>query len=311
MKPRPTRKLQPDETGIRQAVKIWRSGGLVAFPTETVYGLGADATNDQAVVRIFAAKGRPAFNPLIVHVADIETARRFADFGAKAEILAQAFWPGPLSLVLPARADGGIAASVTAGHDTVAIRVPQTAFTRELLRRFDGAIAAPSANPSGRISPTSAAHVIAGLDGKIDAILDAGTCRVGLESTIVGFDPVPTLLRPGGLPVEAIEDCLGTPLARHGGTEINAPGQLASHYAPRAPLRLNAEAAEGDEVLLGFGAVKATLNLSAVGDLTEAAANLFTHLHALDALARPIAVSPIPEHGIGRAIIDRLRRAAS
>ncbi len=309
-----TEVLQPDAAGIARAGQILRAGGLVSFPTETVYGLGADASNDHAVARIFEAKGRPRFNPLIVHLPDVAAVARYARLEGAAERLADAFWPGPLTLVLPLREGGGLSPLVSAGLPTVAVRVPDHALARALLAAADRPVAAPSANPSGRISPTEAGHVIAGLGGRIEAVLDGGPCAVGVESTIVGFDPVPVLLRPGGLPVEAIESCLGAALVHHApDAAINAPGQLASHYAPEAPLRLNAATANPGERLLGFGPVDgAVLNLSPSGDMVEAAANLFHHLHALDAGgAAPIAVSPIPDTGLGRAINDRLRRAAA
>lgn len=304
--------LTADESGLTRAGELLRDGGLVAFPTETVYGLGADATNDSAVARIFAAKGRPAFNPLIVHVPDIEAAREIAAFNDTADRLAATFWPGALTLVLPLKPNTNIAPLVSAGLPTIALRIPDHPLAHALLRKTGKPIAAPSANPSGKISPTTAAHVAAGLTGQIDAILDGGPCPVGLESTILAITPQPTLLRPGGLPAEAIESCLGHRLRRDTNPEKpNAPGQLASHYAPTAALRLNAQSAEPNELLLGFGPIKATLNLSPSGDLTEAAANLFHHLHALDEMHKPIAVSPIPDHGLGRAINDRLRRAAA
>lgn len=305
--------LTPDAPGLARAAELLRAGELVAFPTETVYGLGADATNDHAVARIFEAKGRPRFNPLIVHLPSLEAARAVADFNDAAERLAGAFWPGPLTLVLPMRPEAGLSPLISAGLPTVAIRVPDHALARDLLIRTGRPVAAPSANPSGRISPTEAAHVLAGLSGRIAAVLDGGPCPVGVESTIVGFDPTPMLLRPGGLPQEVIEACLGAQL-----TSLipraapNAPGQLASHYAPRAALRLNATTTRPGERRLGFGPVEAELNLSVAGDLVEAAANLFHHLHRLDREGDvPIAVSPIPDHGLGRAINDRLRRAAA
>lgn len=303
-----TQRLASDATGIARAALILGAGGLVAFATETVYGLGADARNGTAVAQVYAAKGRPAFNPLIVHVADLAMARQFGVFDAPTLALAQHFWPGPLSIVVPLVPDHGLSALVTAGLDTVALRVPAHAGAQALLRAFDGPIAAPSANPSGRISPTTPDHVLAGLAGRIDAVLDGGVCTVGLESTIIGGAPL-ALLRQGGLAQEQIEAITG-PLAQ-AGTTITAPGQLASHYAPRAALRLNATTAEADEVLLGFGAMACDLNLSEQGDLIEAAANLFAHLHALDSRNRPIAVAPIPNTGLGRAINDRLNRAAA
>ena len=307
-----TASLAPDSTGFARAAEILHGGGLVAFPTETVYGLGADATDDLAVARIFEAKGRPRFNPLIVHVADAATARRYVTWSDMADVLASRFWPGPLTLVLPLAPDAGLSPLVTAELPSLAIRVPAHPVAHALLAAFGGPVAAPSANPSGRISPTTAAHVAAGLSGPVDAVLDGGACGVGVESTIVGLTGAPTLLRPGGLAAEAIEAALGQPLAAPGSTAITSPGQLASHYAPGAPVRLCANAKQPGEKLLGFGAVAgADLNLSPSGDLTGAAANLFAMLHAIDDGTSPIAVSPIPETGLGRAINDRLRRAAA
>ncbi len=308
-----TQLLQSDNTGVETAAEILRLGGLVAFPTETVYGLGADARNDRAVAGIYAAKGRPQFNPLIVHVASVAAAEAIAEFDDTARRLASAFWPGPLTLVLPVRPDSGISRLISAGLPSVAVRVPAHPLAGRLLAAFGGPVAAPSANPSGRISATTAAHVLAGLSGRIDAVLDGGACGVGVESTIVGLLEEPTLLRAGGLPVEAIEQCLGRPLAASVHSDRpNAPGQLESHYAPAAGLRLNAAAPREGELMLGFGAVDCDLNLSAAGDLTEAAANLFRHLHDLDARAPSgIAVSRVPDHGLGRAINDRLTRAAA
>ncbi|WP_299648125.1 L-threonylcarbamoyladenylate synthase [uncultured Tateyamaria sp.] len=300
--------LRPDAAGIAEAARLLGAGALVSFPTETVYGLGGDARDSVAVARIFDAKGRPRFNPLIVHVPDLDAARHFADISGPVEALAQHFWPGPLTLVAPLSEGHGLSPLVTAGLDTVALRVPAHPAAQDVLRVFDGPVAAPSANPSGRISPTTAAHVLAGLAGKVDAVLDAGPCPVGLESTIVGGTPL-ALLRPGGLAQEDIERVVG-PLKTAGET-ITAPGQLASHYAPNAAIRLNANAAHPGEVLLGFGPMQSDLNLSVTGDLIEAAAHLFDHLHTLDAMDRPIAVAPIPNCGLGRAINDRLRRAAA
>ena len=306
-------RLAADPAGVARAAALLASGALVAFPTETVYGLGGDATDDRAVAAIFAAKGRPAFNPLIAHVSDASAVRRLAEFGLLAERLAGAFWPGPLTLVLPAR-PGSVSPLVTAGLPTVAVRVPAHPLARALLAAFGRPVAAPSANPSGRLSPTDADAVAEGLGDRVAAILDGGRCPVGVESTIVGLaDGKATLLRPGGLPREALEACLGEPLRTPEGSGVlTSPGQLASHYAPRAALRLEAERAEPGEVLLGFGRVEAALNLSPAGDLAEAAANLFGHLRALDASgATRIAVSPIPCHGLGLAINDRLARAAA
>lgn len=303
-----TKTLAADSDGYATAARVLAKGGLVAFPTETVYGLGADATNDRAVARVFAAKGRPSFNPLIVHLATLDAAQDIAEFDETALRLAQAFWPGPLTLVLPMRRGNGIAPLVSAGLPTIALRVPAHPVAQNLLNACGLPIAAPSANPSGRISPTTAAHVAAGLSGKVDAILDGGGSAVGLESTIVGGAPL-ALLRPGGLSVESIEQLVG-PLAQ-AGDDITAPGQLASHYAPKSRVRLNANCAHPGEALLGFGPMQSDLNLSLAGDLTEAAANLFGHLHKLDGMGCPIAVAPIPDVGLGRAINDRLRRAAA
>ncbi len=307
-----TELLLPDAAGLSRGAELLREGALVAFPTETVYGLGGDARSDLAVARIFDAKGRPRFNPLIVHVPDLVAAREFAVFDARAEAVAAAFWPGPLTLVLPLR-EAGLSPLVTADLGSVAIRVPAHPLAQGLLRAFGGPLAAPSANPSGRVSPTRADHVMAGLAGRIAAVLDGGACAVGVESTILGLVDGPQLLRPGGVPVEMLEALLG-PLAMGGSAEKpNAPGQLASHYAPSAAVRLEAEDVRSGEVRLGFGPGACDLNLSATGDLVEAAANLFHSLREADLLAagRGIAVAPVPEVGLGRAINDRLRRAAA
>lgn len=314
-----TLNLAPTEAGIARAAALLQRGELVAFPTETVYGLGGDARNDGAVARIFEAKGRPRFNPLIVHVPDIATARTFAHFNAAADILAAAFWPGPLTLVLPLRVGAGLSPLVTAGLANVAIRVPAHPAARQLLRVFGGPLAAPSANPSGRVSPTRAAHVISGLSGRIAAVIDGETCTVGLESTIVGLDGSPRVLRPGGVTAEALEAALGTQLLTGGDANApTAPGQLASHYAPRARVRLNATIPEHGEIWVGFGpdstALFPSLSLSRTGDLVEAASNLFHILREADAAAGPdgtIAFAPIPETGLGLAINDRLHRAAA
>ena len=307
--------LSPDDADIARAADLLRQGELVAFPTETVYGLGGDARADRAVAGIFAAKGRPSFNPLIVHLPDLAAAEAIAEFGPQAHDLAAAFWPGPLTLVLPLRAGAGISPLVSAGLPTVAIRVPAHPLAQRLLRAFGGPVAAPSANPSGRVSPTRAEHVMDGLSGRIAAVLDGGPCAVGLESTILLADPKPTLLRPGGLPVEALETALGTKLGSAAASaKPTAPGQLASHYAPNATVRLNATTAGPDEVLVGFGTVKGALTLSDTGDLVEAAARLFQILREADRLAGPgghIAFATVPETGLGRAINDRLRRAAA
>ncbi|MFV1601286.1 MULTISPECIES: L-threonylcarbamoyladenylate synthase [unclassified Phaeobacter] len=310
----PTTRLltaQPQE--ISTAADLLKEGRLVAFPTETVYGLGADARQTDAVEALYAAKGRPSFNPLIAHVHAVETAQRYVVWSDTASKLAEAFWPGPLTLVLPLREDHGISPLVTAGLTTLGVRIPAHPAARALLSVLDGPVAAPSANPSGRISPTTAAHVIAGLDGRIAAVVDDGPCGVGVESTIVGLATgTPLLLRPGGLAAEEIEAVLGHPLQqRDVGDPLTAPGQLLSHYAPRASVRLNVTNPAEGELYLGFGKMDCDLNLSASGDLREAAAQLFGHLHQLDANARPIAVAPIPEIGLGVAINDRLRRAAA
>ena len=312
--------LSPTPRGLRAAAGLLRRGELVAFPTETVYGLGADARDDRAVARIFAAKARPSLNPLIVHVADRVAAAGLAEMPPAAVRLAEAFWPGPLTLVLPKRRESGLSELVTAGLDTVALRVPAHPLAHALLAAFGGPIAAPSANPSGRVSPTTRAHVIDGLAGRIAAVIEGGVCQVGLESTIIGFDAGrPVLLRPGGLPVEAVAELMGDVPLASAVSGITAPGQLASHYAPRAALRLDAAGPERDEAWLGFGPVESlqpSLNLSPSGDLNEAAANLFAHLRALDALAAEaglgkIAAAPIPRAGLGLAINDRLARAAA
>jgi L-threonylcarbamoyladenylate synthase len=299
--------------GRAEAARLLAAGQTVAFPTETVYGLGADARNGTAVAKIYEAKGRPAFNPLIVHVRDVAAARRVVEWTPTADALAGAFWPGALTLVLPLRPASGIASLVTAGLETLAVRVPDHPTALGLLARFGGPIAAPSANPSGRISPTRAGHVRAGLDGRIAAVLDGGPTTVGVESTIVALAPSPTLLRPGGIAAESIEAILGQPLRRGPETPVApaSPGQLVSHYAPRAPVRLDAVAPRAGEVMLGFGAIDGDETLSETGDLAEAAARLFDVLHALDATGRPIAVAPIPDRGLGAAINDRLRRAAA
>jgi L-threonylcarbamoyladenylate synthase len=310
-----TERLSPDATGLDRAAGLLRAGDLVAFPTETVYGLGGDARSDIAVARIFEAKGRPRFNPLIVHVPDIAAARALAQFDDRAERVASAFWPGPLTLVLPLREEAGLSALVTADLTSVAIRVPAHPVAQGLLRAFGGPVAAPSANPSGRVSPTRADHVMDGLSGRIAAVVDGGASAVGLESTILGLVGEARLLRPGGIPAEVLEDCLGvTLLTGADPARPTAPGQLASHYAPGAAVRLGVTAPTPGAVWIGFGPEcrEAVLNLSETGDLVEAAANLFHALREADRLATTlIEVAPIPEHGLGRAINDRLRRAAA
>ena len=317
--------LAANEAAVADAARTLRDGGLVAFPTETVYGLGADATNAGTIARLYEAKGRPAFNPLIAHVGDLAAAQRIARFDAQAIQLAGAFWPGPLTLVLPKAPGCAVADLATAGLDTIAVRVPAHRIARDILRAFGGPVVAPSANLSGHVSPTTAAHVQSDLEGRIDLIIDGGAVEVGVESTIVGCFETPMLLRPGGVPRGAIERVLGRTLlqppddADSDSGQPLAPGMLASHYAPRTPLRLNADRLEAGEALLGFGphvisGVKAAsdvMNLSSRGDLNEAAANLFGYLRALDASgARAIAVMPVPHRGLGEAINDRLRRAA-
>lgn len=304
---------------IADAAQALRDGRLVAFPTETVYGLGADATNATAVAAIFAAKGRPQFNPLIVHVTDAQEASRFAVLDTRATALATAFWPGALTLVLKKAADCPIAELTTAGLDTVAIRVPSRPVARALLLAAGVPIAAPSANRSGHVSPTTAAHVEADLGGKVAIILDDGPCDIGVESTVVDVSgPELLLLRAGGVTRAELETVLGAPLAEVAAISErpSSPGQLASHYAPRAAVRLDATSAETGEAFLAFGPAAPrhdgpSINLSPTGDLVEAAANLFAALRQLDASgAAAIAVMPIPDVGLGEAINDRLRRAA-
>ena len=296
-----------DAVGVAQAIARLQQGGIVALPTETVYGLAADATDAAAVARIYAAKGRPGFNPLIVHVLDLAAAAALVEINPTARSLADHFWPGPLTLVLPARAGNGIAPAVTAGLATLAVRVPDHPVMRAVLAGFGDPLAAPSANASGAISPTTAAHVAASLGARAALILDAGSTPGGLESTIVAVDGERvTLLRPGAIAAEAV----GVNAAA--GTAIIAPGQLASHYAPVQPVRLDALASRPGEFLIGFGAVGGDLSLSASGDLTEAAAAVFAALHIAQASgASAIAVAPIPHIGVGIAINDRLRRSAA
>jgi L-threonylcarbamoyladenylate synthase len=320
-----TQILPVDEAALAVAARVLAQGGLVAFPTETVYGLGADATNPAAIARLYQAKGRPSFNPLIAHVFDLKAARRIGGFDAAALLLAEAFWPGPLTLVLPKTSNCAVADLATAGLDTVAIRIPAHKVARQILRAFGGAVVAPSANLSGHVSPTTALHVQSDLEGRIDLIIDGGPVEVGVESTIIGCFEAPQLLRPGGVPRDLVERVLGhaleqpSPDAESDTVKPPAPGMLGSHYAPRSRLRLNAAKVEAGEALLAFGpampegadGAKAVMNLSTRGDLVEAAANLFGYLRALDArAARAIAVMPIPQDGLGEAINDRLRRAA-
>ena len=297
--------------GIAAAAKVIAGGGCVAVPTETVYGLAADATDSRAVAGIYAAKGRPGFNPLIVHVPDRAAAEALAVFDDAAARLADAYWPGPLTLVLPIRAGSGIASLVTAGLPTVAIRVPAHDAMQALLRATGRPLAAPSANASGSISPTRAEHVLRSLDGRIPLVIDAGPTTQGIESTIIAcVDGQVRQLRPGPIPHEAVAGLLGVDIGG-AGEGIEAPGQLASHYAPSKPVRLNATRAQDGEWLIGFGAVAGDDTLSAKGDPVEAAARLFDALHVADSADRQrIAVAPVPEAGLGAAINDRLRRAA-
>lgn len=313
------RRLQPTLSDIGEAARALRAGKLVAFPTETVYGLGGDATSDRAVAAIFAAKGRPSFNPLIVHVANISGATQFAELSAKAQLVARSFWPGPLTLVLPRRRDCRISLLASAGLDSVAIRVPAHKIAQTLLMMAGLPLAAPSANPSGRLSPTTADHVLAELGDKVEFVIDGGPCEVGVESTVLSLlDDRPRILRPGAVTAEALSGVLKEPVPIETGADDAAaprsPGRLASHYAPTLPVRLNATAPESGEALLGFGptAPKDALNLSSTGDLQEAAANLFAMLRRLDdPKYRAIAIMPVPETGLGVAINDRLRRAAA
>jgi L-threonylcarbamoyladenylate synthase len=317
---RQTRLVRADPAAIAEAAACLRAGGLVAMPTETVYGLAADATDDRAVAAIYAAKGRPAFNPLIAHVAGVEAAAREGAIDAFARRLAAAFWPGPLTIVAPVASTCQVSLLARAGLETLALRAPDHPVAQALIAAAGVPLAAPSANRSGRVSPTTAAHVAADLDGRIDWILDGGPARRGVESTIVAcLGGRPRLLRPGALTRERIEAALGVALdgPAPGGAPL-APGQLASHYAPRARLRLGARHCAGDEAALDFGGAlaqagaTARLDLSPAGDLEEAAAHLFAYLRALDeGGAARIAVAPIPERGLGAAINDRLRRAAA
>jgi L-threonylcarbamoyladenylate synthase len=321
--PSATERLGASAGDLDRAQAILRAGGTVAFPTETVYGLGADATNPEAVGRIFAAKERPRFNPLIAHVADVNAALREGRFDETARALASAFWPGPLTIVVPAAATCTVSDLARAGLDSVALRVPAHPLAHTLLEEFGRPLAAPSANRSGRVSPTRAEHVLVDLDGRIDAVVDGGPAEVGLESTIIAcLGGSPRLLRPGGIARQDVETICGRMIEedREAVSTPLAPGMLASHYAPHAKVRLEADEIFGGEAALLFGLVqprgageaRALLNLSERADLLEAAANLFSHLRRLDASgAATIAVSPIPDRGLGEAINDRLRRAAA
>ena len=304
----------PDATGIAAAAAALRGGGLVALPTETVYGLAARADSSDAVASIYRAKGRPDFNPLIVHVPSLAAARDFAIFDERAERLAAAFWPGALTLVLPLREGARIAPAVTAGLPTIALRCPAHPVMRAVLEATGLPLAAPSANRSGGVSPTEAAHVADSLGNAVPLVLDGGACSAGLESTIVALRGNGSwqVLRPGPIEEARISAILGAPPAAVTSAAIEAPGQLAVHYAPGKPVRLDAGKADADEFLIGFGASEGDVTLSATGDLAEAAARLYACLHLAAAAPQPrIAVAPIPAHGIGAAIMDRLRRAAA
>jgi L-threonylcarbamoyladenylate synthase len=315
-----------DRDAVSAAAHVLENGGLVAFPTETVYGVGADASNATAVAKIYAAKGRPSFNPLIAHVADAAAAERLTRMNAAARTLAQAFWPGPLTLVLPKSPTCTVAELATAGLETIAVRVPAHPVARDLIAAFGKPIVAPSANRSGHVSPTTAANVIADLGERVDLVLDGGATPVGVESTVLACLDEVTLLRPGGSPRSDIERVLGSKLAVFDNNNVAsdqhaplAPGMLTSHYAPRSRVRLNADRVQPGEAVLAFGpqmlegaeGAAMVLNLSARGDLVEAAANLFAHLRALDAVSTAIAVMPVPSEGLGEAINDRLARAAA
>ncbi|PNU01746.1 L-threonylcarbamoyladenylate synthase [Novosphingobium guangzhouense] len=306
--------LEAGPAGIAVAARLLREGGLVAVPTETVYGLSARADRDQSVAAIYRAKGRPSFNPLIVHVEDLGSARKLAEFDARALALAEAFWPGALTMVLPLREGAPVAAAVTAGLPTIALRCPAHPVMRAVIAATGLPIAAPSANRSGGVSPTEAAHVVASLGANVDAVIDGGACEAGLESTIVALREGGRwqVLRPGPIAEDRIAAVLGGASEPVTLQAIEAPGQLASHYAPGKPVRLDAVEAEADEFHIGFGSVRGDVSLSATGDLIEAASRLYALLHAGASAPQPrIAVAPIPEGDIGAAINDRLRRAAA
>ena len=304
-----TERLSADAAGLDRAAVLLQTGELVAFPTETVYGLGADATNDRAVAKVFEAKGRPSFNPLIVHVPTLEAAERVGAIPDAARRLLSSDWPAGLTLVVPLRPEAGISRLTTSGQDTVALRVPAAPIARALLHLVGRPVAAPSANPSGRISPTTADHVLAGLSGRIAAVIDGGRTEAGLESTILGFDAGgPVVLREGAYQVP---ETLRRRTTLDTDNAPTAPGMLTSHYAPQGRLRMNVTAPEPDEWVIGFGrGIACDATLSESGDLVEAAANLFARLHEADEKPH-IAVTPIPDEGLGRAINDRLRRAAA
>ena len=298
---------------LSKASELIKSGGTLAFPTETVYGLGADATNKLAVAKIFQAKGRPSFNPLIIHCFSIEQIQKFAMWSSEAQKVANKFWPGPLTMVLPLLPNSQISSLALAGLQTVAVRMPDHSVAQSILQLANTPIAAPSANPSGAVSATKAEHVISRLNGKIEGIISGYSSKIGLESTIISFLPEPSILRFGAIDETDISELLGLDLKKKRKDEkISAPGQLSSHYAPKGSIRLNSKVFKKNEVSLGFGEILCDLNLSREANLAEAAANLFDYLHRLDEMgAEKIAVSPIPEEGIGIAINDRLRRAAA
>ena len=298
---------------LSKASELIKSGGTLAFPTETVYGLGADATNKLAVAKIFQAKGRPSFNPLIIHCFSIEQIQTFAMWSSEAQTVADKFWPGPLTMVLPLLPNSQISSLALAGLQTVAVRMPDHSVAQSILQLANTPIAAPSANPSGAVSATKAEHVLSRLNGKIEGIISGYSSKIGLESTIISFLPEPSILRFGAIDETDISELLGLDLKKKRKDEkISAPGQLSSHYAPKGSIRLNSKVFKKNEVSLGFGEILCDLNLSREANLAEAAANLFDYLHRLDEMgAEKIAVSPIPEEGIGIAINDRLRRAAA
>ena len=307
--------VAPTPENIAKAAQVLRDGGLVAFPTETVYGLGGDATQDSAVEKIYAAKGRPSFNPLIVHVGGVDWVADIAQPDARFDSLVRAFWPGPLTLVLNRHTQCAVSKIVSAGRDSIAVRMPDHPVAQDLLMATQRPLAAPSANRSGFMSPTEAAHVLTSLDALPEMIIDGGQCRVGLESTVLDLtQTTPAILRPGSITREQIEAVIGpVSFGRDDPLAPKSPGQLASHYAPGLPVRLNATEVNAGEVLVGFGPVKGALTLSLAGDLAEAAANLFAVLRQADntTLYNGIAVAPVPELGVGLAINDRLRRAAA
>ena len=308
-----TKIFNTSKPDLLKASKLIETGGTLAFPTETVYGLGADATNNLAVAKIFQAKGRPSFNPLIIHCFSIEQIQAFAMWSPEAQTVAEKFWPGPLTMVLPLLPHSKIASLALAGLQTVAVRIPAHSIAQSILKLANTPIAAPSANPSGSVSATKAEHVISKLNGKIEGIVSGGSSEIGLESTIISFLPDPRILRFGAIDEADISEILSLDLKKKAlDGEISAPGQLSSHYAPKGSIRLNSKVFKNKEVSLGFGKVICDLNLSRTENLIEAAANLFDCLHKLDEMgAEKIAVSPIPEEGIGIAINDRLKRAAA